>query len=550
MQQICRVFSALLIFLVFLASTGEAATKKKTKESKPSQPSMTFTLVRSDAASCEPSCPQWIAAEGKIVGSSASQFRQFLKKIGKARYPVIITSPGGDVESALAIGNMIRERKMDVAVGWTVYAGCAPSDKKCKLPKASKGVYRGAPMTSRSYCVSACPFILAAGQRRVAGSGSYVGVHQITTQPISQRVRYYETYRIVNGKKKILNRKIVSRKNIVGKTTTKIAKPFDRKLHAYLKKMGVNGSMLDLLQLAPPSAMHELTAADMKSIGLATDFLQSADLVASSLCGKTPPADNCVVNKNYVAAALPVVAIPKQPASLRPAEGKPMKVYVVRNNAAGCEPTCTEWIYASGVIEPESPGLFKEALEKVGGRHLPVIIQSDGGDADAAMDIGRMIRARKLDVVVGATLFKGCSSAFANCYVGSDARGRYQGVAVNVIDRCNSACSLVLAAGTKRLSQMNQMNREIAVQQLYAKASSPTREETEFYKRVSKYLDDMGVSRALIAYMDKAKPASLYYVPLIELKTSRLVTGRASTADITDNALCKQPKPAKNCVSR
>ncbi len=338
MQRICRFLGVFLVLLALSVSLGEGATKKKTRESKPTQPSMTFTLVRSDAASCEPSCPQWIAAEGKIVGASASQFRQFLKTIGKARYPVIITSPGGDVESALAIGNMIRERKMDVAVGRTVYAGCAPSDKKCKLPKAGKGVYRGAAMTSRSYCVSACPFILAAGQRRVAGSGSYVGVHQITTQRISQRVRYYETYRIINGKEKILSRKIVSRKNIVGKITTRIGKPFDRKLHAYLKKMGVNGSMLDLLQLAPPSAMHELTAADMKSIGLATDFLQSADLVASSLCSKNPPADNCVVDKNYVAAALPVVAASGQLSTLLPAESAEMKIIAVETLRAPVNP--------------------------------------------------------------------------------------------------------------------------------------------------------------------------------------------------------------------
>ena len=84
-------------------------------------------------------------------------------------------------------------------------------------------------------------------------------MHEITTQPITQRIRYNETYRMVNGKKKVLSRKVVSRKNIIGKATTKLSKPFDRKLKAYLNTMGVSLTMLDLLHLAPPSSIHNLT---------------------------------------------------------------------------------------------------------------------------------------------------------------------------------------------------------------------------------------------------------------------------------------------------
>ena len=81
----------------------------------------------------------------------------------------MITSPGGDVEAALAIGQMIRQRKMDVMVGWTLFTGCNPSVKTCKLPKQQKGVYAGITMTSRAYCFSACPFVLASGQKRILG---------------------------------------------------------------------------------------------------------------------------------------------------------------------------------------------------------------------------------------------------------------------------------------------------------------------------------------------------------------------------------------------
>ena len=104
---------------------------------------------------------------------SARQFRKILKQAGKLRLPVVITSPGGDVEAALAIGQMIRERKLDVLVGWTLFTGCNPTVKTCKLPKEQKGVYAGLAMTSRGYCFSACPFILASRAETDPGDGRY-----------------------------------------------------------------------------------------------------------------------------------------------------------------------------------------------------------------------------------------------------------------------------------------------------------------------------------------------------------------------------------------
>jgi hypothetical protein len=294
MQQVWRISSAVFLAVCMLVHAGEAATHKKPKPGTAPSTAMTFAIVRSSVIGCEPKCPEWIAAEGELKPSTGAQFKTFLKKLGKQRLPVVITSPGGDVNSALAMGQMIRERKLDVTVGWTLYSGCGPTSRGCAPSKAQGGVYRGLIIGMRAYCFSACPFILAAGQRRVVGTGAFVGVHEITTQPFFQRVRYYETYRMVHGRKKVLSRKVVSRKNIVGKTTTKLSKPFDRKLRTYLNTMGVSLTMLDLLHLAPPSSIHSLTTGEMKSTNLATDFSLAADLMANSLCTQAIPADNCV----------------------------------------------------------------------------------------------------------------------------------------------------------------------------------------------------------------------------------------------------------------
>jgi hypothetical protein len=300
---ICQFLRSALVLTCILVQAASAGQKAKPAKHLQSRPSMTFAIVRSSVPGCEPNCPQWIAAEGELKPGTSAQFKQFLKKLGDHRLPVIITSPGGDVNSALAMGRLIRARKLDVAVGWTLYSGCGPTTKTCTLPKGQHGVYRGIAATGQGYCASACPFILAGGIRRLQGAGAYIGVHEISTQPFYERLRYYETYRIVNGKKRVLSRKLLSRKRILGKVTTKLGKPFNIKLTNYLAEMGIEAKFLDLLHLASPFSIHYMSFDEAKSTHLVTDFLPSAVLTQNSLCQQKLPAANCVIEKNPSVAA-------------------------------------------------------------------------------------------------------------------------------------------------------------------------------------------------------------------------------------------------------
>lgn len=263
------------------------------KAAPPQDPPLTAHIVRSSMPGCEPDCPQWIAVSGALTAGSPAVFKKALKQAGKARLPVIINSPGGDVDAALAIGRMIRERKLDVAVGWTLYSGCAPKDKACKLPKADKGVYRGLIFAFNGYCLSACPFILAAGQKRLAGGGALVGVHQISSQSIQERVTYREEYRMVNGKKKVISRKVLGRKTVKGKVTAKMSKPLRRKLEAYLQGMGVKPALVDLLDRAPPESIYLLQHDDLNSTDLATSQESAVTMGDPGLCKFDQPAENC-----------------------------------------------------------------------------------------------------------------------------------------------------------------------------------------------------------------------------------------------------------------
>ena len=548
----------MLALLLAQAVAGETATtKKKPVVKPPAAPPMAFAIVRSAINGCEPNCPQWIYAEGQIMPGSAGQFRKILKQAGKLRLPMVITSQGGDVEAALAIGQMIRERKLDVLVGWTLFTGCNPTVKTCKLPKEQKGVYAGIAMTSNAYCFSACPFILVSGQKRILGSGAVIGVHEISTQPITQRIRYNETYRIVNGKKKVLSRKVVSRKNIIGKVTTKLSRPFDRKLRNYLNTMGISLTMLDLLHLAPPSSIHNLTYDEMKSTQLVTAFGNASDLVSNSLCKTSTPADNCKVEKNFIVALAQPPLPPKEFSPARSISGPDMTFAVVRSSLAGCEPLCPEWIFADGKITAETPSLFKKVLATAGKRRLPIVIRSDGGDVPAAMAMGRLIRGRKLDVTVAATLFSGCSIVMAQCRSERDKSGRYRGALASNKDYCNSACALVLASGMRRQAELWST---IGVQKLaperpladgkLLKTSAAKKPEADLWSDLGSYLDEMGISRDLLATMDKVPAGALKTLSLADLKASKLVTEPVFAARDATNAMCQASPPADNCVKR
>jgi hypothetical protein len=257
-------------------------------------PQMQVVIVRSTKPGCEPLCPEWISAEGAITSASPAKFTKIFKQLQKQKLPIVIQSPGGDISAAIAIGNMIRKRGLDVGVGVTKFEGCSPSDKKCRLPANQKGLYHGIAVDETAYCFSACPLILAGGVNRIAGPATLVGVHQPISKRTERILKYQITYRMIKGKKHILSKKLIGEKR--GKTSVKTGMDarLRKMLLPYLKTMGISQSLIAEMEKAPPTSINVPGIVRIDELGLTTSRFTLLALVGNSNCSPPKLAENCV----------------------------------------------------------------------------------------------------------------------------------------------------------------------------------------------------------------------------------------------------------------
>lgn len=283
-----------LVCLVSSLVMGGAALAVEAKKFKSDLgPTMRFVIVRSNAPGCEPTCPEWISAEGTIEAGTPVLFKSTLKALGGRELPVVVDSPGGNVDAALMLGRLIRQNKLDIAVGKTWFVGCQPDVEDCREKDGKDARYFGNPYAGGAICNSACPLMFAGGIRRVVGQWAYLGVHQITTTYIRTKLQYRTTYRVVRGKKKILNTKIISRKNAGSYKTYEMSKAVEKRLAAYLKEMGVDQGVLETMKDTPASDIRQLAPEDMLQMKLVTSLDAVELLTAATICKADPQPANC-----------------------------------------------------------------------------------------------------------------------------------------------------------------------------------------------------------------------------------------------------------------
>ena len=537
-----RVTAFLIVCCLALASAGlaDAASKKKKTKKAPAAPAiskpiyeapMRVVIVRSSSPSCEPLCPEWIAAEGEITGATPGAFSKVFKQMGKRKLPIIIRSPGGSIQAALEIGRMIRKRGLDVSLGWTSYTGCAPDQKSCKLPPEQKGIYRGLVLSSRAFCNSACPLILAGGVTRLAPSDTYVGVHQPKTTWTREIVTYRERYRIVKGKKKVIERKIVGRKPGKSRVTYGHDKALRKKLTAYYKEMGVDPKILDEAEKTKYKDIDYLTPAEVNQFHLRTLPTGPETLAGPKVCGRTPVPGNCAVGaapkveSTNTPSRKPSSAAELEPAVTAP-PGFPMKLRFVRNSSKSCEPRCPEWISAKGIITKDTPKLFETTLNLKKSAGLPIVIESEGGDLDAAMKMAALLQKGNHVLVAGYTALGKCLNDKNSC---TDLKEvTFEGEVFNS-SICHGACVAVFSGGAKRLA----IDLSLHNPKTYSTADAmPAAIQLDVLFGRS------GIKSRFIQMMHSIRPGSEMRFFAIDLVPTHMVTSTDRPASVSDRGNC------------
>ena len=273
---------------------------------------MDFLVVRGSTERCEPDCPDWISAEGRIVPETAGKLAKFLADPEKRKLPLILNSGGGSVEAAVAMGRLIRKYKMDTGVGQTLFTRCSKKDPqtgKCVSDSVLQDA-EGVAYPNRAYCVSACPLVLLGGLHRVVDAASFVGLHEPRRDSQPYIDRYLIKYRMENGKKHILSKNFVNRIYLKKKTIVGISPKLRVELDKYLNEMGGSLEILAEMEKAQPETMNWISfySHDRERLGLVTANARTLDsLIGADTCTlKLAKDSNCI----HVKAKEPDVAKP------------------------------------------------------------------------------------------------------------------------------------------------------------------------------------------------------------------------------------------------
>jgi hypothetical protein len=231
----------------FAASTVRPSPRITATSAAP----MAFYVVKGAADTCGRGCDSWIAAEGQIDAGAAPRFRKFLRQLGDRRLPIYFYSPGGNLEQALAMGAMLREKPVIARVGRTVVTECgfeAQDSEVCVRVKQSGRELHGEVWTRGAMCNSACPYLILGAATRDIAPDAVLAVHSprvlvnFTGGPPTQEMR--------------------------AKAVERGLERADRVISNYILKMGAEPGLLGLARTIRFEDMHILTREEIAHFGI------------------------------------------------------------------------------------------------------------------------------------------------------------------------------------------------------------------------------------------------------------------------------------------
>lgn len=177
-----------------------------------------------------------ILARGRIEGNESARLLSVLQRTGGTPRMLIISSPGGDMASALDLGQTLRRIGIQTMVG-----------------SLAQNPY-GQPVVAAGSCQSACVLVLMAGVQRTIMPGSRVGVHSPSVHMVS------------GGRAYALD----------DVTTRYMVQGTEPVLRSYARQMGVSPGLIDVAHRTPHTSIRTLSPSELARYGLVTQGRRSA----------------------------------------------------------------------------------------------------------------------------------------------------------------------------------------------------------------------------------------------------------------------------------
>ncbi len=229
-----------------------AVPSKKPAPAAP-QPPVMFYVVHGAPDSCGRGCDRWIAVEGQINADAATRFKTFITRHLKDRQlPLYLSSPGGNLEQGLFIGNMLREMSAVARVGRTIVSDCGfepQGSELCLKVKRSGRELAGNLSTRGAQCHSACPYMMLGATTREVAPDAILGVHS------PKVVLRYSGSGLPSSE-------------MIGAATQRAVLRGDRLLSDYVVRMGIEGELLDIARRIKFEDMHVLTRDQIFRFGI------------------------------------------------------------------------------------------------------------------------------------------------------------------------------------------------------------------------------------------------------------------------------------------
>jgi hypothetical protein len=213
----------------------------------------------------------------------------------------------------------------------------------------------------------------------------------------------------------------------------------------------------------------------------------------------------------------------------RAADGNTM-TFVAGSNSEGIPwgAGATDYIFAEGEITSDTPALFKAALDKYHAHPGTVLVlDSPGGDVDAALEMGRLVRAKRLWTQVGNLLptYIGLSPnipASLTPYIPRAKAPPFPGA-------CYSSCTLLLLGGVVR--GVDQSSDYGVHRFHYVKTPESAADLAQVdVAKILDYINEMGVSSTFISDMVKQGANDVTHLSEQRMAELRIITPNWTTS--------------------